>query len=98
MGEGGAEVQPNEVVNLAISVLLAPMFYLAVTRADLPDRSWLLAGYAVLLVAFVATIAEGFLLPESLNFVEHLCYTVAAGLFLRFVIGVRRMGGGRASA
>ena len=55
---------------------------------DLPRMPFLFRGFGLLLVAYIATVAEGFVLPQALNLIEHICYA-AAGVC--FVLGCRSL-------
>lgn len=45
--------------------------------APLPHYRFLIAGYVALYFGWFFTILEGFLLPDILNGVEHVCYTLS---------------------
>lgn len=86
---GVGMLQPNELVNLALALLLAPMCMRAASRAALPARSWFYAGYLAMLCAYIFTLAEGFALGDVFNFLEHVSLCVGGLLFLRAVIALR---------
>ena len=69
----------NEVVMLALGIGVC--FLILSYRRHLkriPRWSSFLTAYLLLMVAFVMTIAEGFLWSGVLNIIEHVCYAVSA--------------------
>ncbi|TLM77497.1 MAG: hypothetical protein FDZ70_05340 [Actinobacteria bacterium] len=89
-------MQPNEVVSLALALVLAPLCLRAASRARVRGREWFYAAFAVMLASYVFTIAEGFAAPDLLNFLEHLGYAASGLLFLRGIIAMRTSWGAAA--
>jgi len=74
-------IQENEVVMLLLGVGVS-LFILG-NRSQLrrlPASTILIAGFHVLLAAWVLTVLEGFFWKDILNFVEHLCYAATSVL------------------
>ncbi|KAA0003056.1 MAG: hypothetical protein FE048_02405 [Thermoplasmata archaeon] len=72
-------IQENEVIMflLGVSVLIFIVGnYLRLKH--LPAPKILIAGFCVLLLGWILTIAEGFFWEETLNFLEHMCYAGSA--------------------
>ncbi|MBC7265366.1 MAG: hypothetical protein H5T75_00060 [Coriobacteriia bacterium] len=69
--------QPNEVVDLAVALFLTPIIVSGVRGFVSPARTLILAFVGCLLVALSATIAEGFLLYDLFNTLEHAMYAIA---------------------
>ena len=71
----------NEVLMLALGIGVF-VFGIASRRrlARVPRWPLLAVSYAVMLVAWVATVLEGFWLAKPLNIVEHLGYALGAVL------------------
>lgn len=74
-------IQQNELLTLLIG-LGALTFLLANYRSlgRVPRRGWLLAGFGAALAGWVLTVAEGFVLPQIVNALEHLAYATSSGL------------------
>ena len=74
-------VNENEVVMLALGIGVSfLMFSYRRHLRQIPRWSTFRWAYIVLMVAFVMTIAEGFLWGRTLNFIEHFCYAISAVL------------------
>lgn len=71
------ELQFNEVIELVIGVVVAPLL-IFVTRRSREDLGWnyLLAGYGLFIAADIFTVAEGVggTLGEWLNLAEHASF------------------------
>jgi len=72
-------LQENEVVMLASG---CAVFLFAIAQRSqlqrIPHWRTLFAAYGLLLLAWTATVLEGFVLPDALNLVEHSCYAAGA--------------------
>ncbi|MDP2181877.1 MAG: hypothetical protein Q8K99_04820 [Actinomycetota bacterium] len=89
-------VQASEVLVLLGAVLLMPLIWRSLSALRLEGRGYLRAGLLALLVAYVTTIAEGFVAFDFFNAVEHGGYAVAGILFVLFGAGwLRRVDSGR---
>jgi hypothetical protein len=71
--------QPSEVVDLVVALFLAPIIISGLRGLSSPARGLIVAFVCCLLVALTATIAEGFVLYDVFNTLEHAMYA-AAGL------------------
>lgn len=79
---GGQSVySQTEVVNLLLGISIIPI--LLATRASVPSQytRWFVAAYVFMLVSYVSTVAEGYLLPDAFNLIEHGALAVAGCLF-----------------
>jgi len=92
--------QPSEIADLVLALALGPVLVIAV-RQVVPriPKSGALALIAMF-GGYVFTIAEGFVLPDLFNAVEHACYAIAGVLFVVMLLQYRRAAhdGGRGSA
>ncbi len=85
--------QENEIVTLLLG--LGILIFILANRAELhrlPSARTLLAGYYVLVGAWVLTILEGFVWPTLLNLLEHAAYAVSAVLLATWFWRVFRQG------
>jgi hypothetical protein len=69
--------QPNEVVDLAVALFVTPIILSGIRGFVSPARGLIVAFVGCLLVALSATIAEGFVLYDVFNTLEHAMYAVA---------------------
>jgi hypothetical protein len=74
-------IYENEVLMLALGIGVC-LFGIASRRrlARVPGWPLLAVSYAVMLVAWIATVLEGFWLATPLNIVEHVGYALGAVL------------------
>ena len=72
-------IHENELIMLA-SGFGALVFILAnySKLKQVPSATILLRGFYILLLGWVLTVLEGFLLSGFFNFLEHLCYAASA--------------------
>ncbi len=84
-------MQPSEFVDLVVALAVAPLV-LSVRRRTtvLRESPWWLVSYGCILVACVATIAEGLggVLGEWLNLLEHAALLASGVAFLLFARGL----------
>lgn len=74
-------VHENEVVMLALGIgVFLFSFASRVTLQRISNWKLLRLAFLVLLVAWGATVLEGFCLPTVLNLLEHSCYALSAVL------------------
>lgn len=80
----------SEVVNLILGIAMIPI--LVSNRSAAPSRhtGYMVAGYSFMLVSYVATVAEGYLLSDLFNAVEHGALAFAGVLFAVYMIVRRR--------
>ena len=72
-------VEINEVI-----VLLIILFgYIPIIMAYIKNKEtkWLFIAYTALLIGAIATIAEVFIYPKALNYIEHAIGVMGAGIF-----------------
>ena len=84
-------LQVNELILLFTG--LGALVFILLNRARLrkiPVLTRLLYGFYFLLAAWVFTVAEGFIWPETLNLLEHICYLASAALILAWCVEVAR--------
>jgi len=87
--------QESELLNLVAGLGSVPVIALLSRRVKIPCGRMLYAGFACLLLGYVATVVEGVALPQFLNRVEHSAYAAAGLCFLGFARPTRtRPGGG----
>jgi hypothetical protein len=85
-------LQASEAATLVIGLIASVLLL-----QELRQRPWRgfrrhLVGSGLILAAGVFTIAEGYVWPQPLNFVEHLCLMLAGFAFLGAVSRVERRG------
>ena len=73
---------PNEVYQLLIAVVLAPLIVHSLLSVQLPGVRSIAVGVSAVALAYVFTVLEGFSAPEFFNLVEHVMYAVAGVAFL----------------
>jgi len=84
-------VQENEIVVLMIATGVLVLQTIPPIRRSfsvIPAFSLLGVSYLALYCAWIATVAEGFFLPRTMNIVEHLCYAVNALLLVVWSVRV----------
>lgn len=92
------QLQLNEVIDLSIVVIVAPLLMLMLSRPPLlSSRNWLLAGYGCIVAAETFTIVEGVGGPagEWLNLLEHLSLLLAGLAFCMVAARARKSASGR---
>jgi len=66
-------INPHEIFILIVSTgVLASILFLRGRLAMIPSWKWLVASFLLYYLSTVLTVAEGFVWPELLNFLEHL--------------------------
>lgn len=75
-------LEAQELINLIISIIffVYMFFFVGIKRVAFWSFSFL--GIIFIFISQVATILEGFYLPQFFNIVEHIFYTLACVLFL----------------
>lgn len=75
-------IEEYEVVNLAMSLLLfGVLLRIYYTSGRAFSILWVV-GIAIVIIGNIFTVAEGFYFPVIFNLIEHICYPLAALLFL----------------
>lgn len=84
-------VQPSEIADLVMMMVLGPIIIVVVRRVI--PALLLPAAIALGLMAtgYVATVAEGFILPDFFNLVEHASYAFAGFVFVWLLLSCRRL-------
>lgn len=83
-------LQANELINLVITVVLAPLLYVGLREVPAGARRAFAGGYSAMLVAYICTLAEAYTAPVLLNLVEHLAVATGAALILLGVVRISR--------
>jgi len=83
--------QPSELADLILFMALGPVIVVALRRTLSPVPSACYVALAAMLGAYVFTFAEGFVLPDLLNLLEHVCYAVAGVAFAVLLFQFRRL-------
>ncbi|MCJ7499416.1 hypothetical protein MUP29_04105 [bacterium] len=72
-------IQQNELITFLVGFGVALFVWLNRRRiAQIPGSTWLLFSYSALLAGWTITIIEGFVLPDLMNALEHLCYMASS--------------------
>lgn len=80
-------VQENEIVTLFLA--FAVVLFAGLRRRELdevPRVGLLRCAFLAFLTSWVATVAEGFLLPEALNLVEHAAFSAGTLLLAWWLV------------
>jgi len=91
-------VQPSEIADLLMMMVLGPIIIIAVHRALPAAIVPVSIALGLMATGYIATVLEGFLLPEFFNLVEHASYAFAGFvfvwllLFLRGLLGHGKLG------
>jgi hypothetical protein len=83
--------QPSEIADLILLLALGPMIIIGLRRVlpSVPRATyWALAA---MLGGYIFTIAEGFVLADLFNMLEHICYAIAGVAFLVTALNLARM-------
>ncbi len=75
-------IQENEILTLILG--LGVWLFIAVDRVSLkglPSRKMFISAFAAWTVGWVLTLLEGFIWPNALNLLEHICYAISSILF-----------------
>ena len=84
-------VQPSEVANLLMMMVLGPIILIAVRRAIpalLPPAA---IALGLMAIGYVSTILEGFFLADFFNLMEHASYGFAGFVFVWLIVSCRRL-------
>ncbi|MRR11097.1 hypothetical protein EG835_01080 [bacterium] len=74
----------SEILVLVLALGLAPIFIWTLRRLNLRDKGFLGMALVAVFVAYVATVAEGYWLPDAFNTIEHALEPVVAISFALF--------------
>jgi hypothetical protein len=85
------DYQPSELADLVLFVAFGPMIVVALRRTLSPVPSACYVALAAMLGAYVFTVAEGFVLPDLLNLLEHVCYAIAGVAFAAVLYQFRHL-------
>lgn len=81
-------VQANELISLILGVVGATMVLLVFRPSRGTELMPFWFGFFAMVTASIATVAEGFVLPEVLNCVEHFSLAASG---VAFAIGTVRL-------
>ena len=83
--------QPSEVADLVLMLALGPVIVISLRRVvrTVPTSCYVALG--AMLGAYVLTVAEGFVLPDLFNLLEHVCYAAAGVAFVAVAIEFGRI-------
>jgi hypothetical protein len=72
-------VQQNELITFLVGFGVALFLWLNRRRiVQIPGSTWLLLSYATLFAGWTFTLVEGFVLPDLMNALEHMCYLASS--------------------
>ena len=72
-------IEQNELIAFLIGSGVVLFIWFTRHRiAQLPGYKWLLLSFLSLFTGWCITILEGFVLPDLMNVLEHICYTVSS--------------------
>ena len=74
-------IQASELINLAIALVLLPLIYMNTRHAPLPHRKTILWAIGFMFLGWIATILEGFFLPDLLDVLDHAATATGGCLF-----------------
>lgn len=80
----------SEVVNLILGIAMVPILLSSRSAAPSRHTGYLVAAYSFMLVSYVSTVAEGYVLPDVFNAFEHGALAAAGILFALYMIVRRR--------
>ncbi|MBN2858616.1 MAG: hypothetical protein JXN63_09475 [Candidatus Delongbacteria bacterium] len=86
-------IQENEIITLVLFIAL--MLFMAFNRKklkDFPGIKIFMASSILLFLSVICTVAEGFLLEDELNILEHLFRSVSALLLVFWSMSFRSEG------
>jgi len=83
-------LQPSEVVDLVIAIVLLPIIFTSSRAMRGPIRVLILAAFGSVVVGYVFTILEGYFLENLFNTLEHAAYASAGVLTLLALLGYYR--------
>ena len=68
-------VRESELITFMVGVGVVLFIWLNRRRiSQIPGSTWLMFSYFAIFTGWSLTLAKGFVLPEFLNILEHLCY------------------------
>ena len=72
-------INQNELITFLVGAGVALFVWLNRRRiAQIPGSTWLLISYSTMLTGWTLTIIEGFILPDLMNALEHVCYMASS--------------------
>jgi hypothetical protein len=87
-------IQQNEMITFLVGFGVALFIWLNRRRiVQIPGSTWLFLSYSALFAGWTITLVEGFVLPDLMNALEHICYmasSVAAAGWCWVVLVQRR--------
>jgi len=89
--------QASEIVQLILVACITPMVVSGIRATTVRHKGWLVASYAAMICAYVLTVAEGYVLPELMNVLEHVAYALSGIALAVAMYFLSRDGRGRAT-
>lgn len=72
-------IQQNEMITFLVGSGVALFIWLNRRRiVQIPGSTWLLLSYSTLFAGWTITLVEGFVLPDLMNTLEHMCYMASS--------------------
>ncbi len=87
-------LQENELVNLFSGVAAALVMVFFARRMFLASLRLFYVAFVAMLVAYIATVLEGFFWPDPLNLLEHAALAIAGWGFAAACWRLRHTGAG----
>lgn len=84
-------VQPSEIADLLMMMVLGPIILIAVRRAIPALIPPVAIALGLMAMGYVSTILEGFFLPDFFNLMEHASYGFAGLVFVWLLLSCRRL-------
>lgn len=73
--------EESEVINLILGLVSLVIVFYEIRKRMIPDFHLFFAGFVLIVMARIFTVAEGLFLEDILNILEHICYALSALLF-----------------
>jgi hypothetical protein len=72
-------IQQNEMITFLVGSGVSLFIWFNRRRVvQIPGSTWLLLSYATLFAGWTITLVEGFVLPDLMNALEHMCYMASS--------------------
>ncbi|MHB1136788.1 MAG: hypothetical protein ACYDHQ_05915 [Coriobacteriia bacterium] len=72
--------QESEIVDLLMVLFLTPIMVATYRVIKVEGKQWFAVSYVMIAVGYVLTVAEGFIIPDALNLLEHVTHAFS-GVF-----------------
>lgn len=84
-------IQESEIVALVFSAAAVLILYFLLRTTWVPGRAWFVAGFFLIVSAYVFTVIEDLWRHDLFNILEHLGYALSGLCFAIGARSVRRM-------